>query len=128
MDIVLICALSITACAVCKLLEKESREFSFLITACVAALIMLLIVTDISDIANTIESLLRKISIDEEFSEILFKSIGICFLSTLACDLCKDCNENAMASNVKIFGRITVLLLAMPLYSSVISLIDEMLG
>ena len=89
---------------------------------------MLLIVTDISDIANTIESLLRKISIDEEFSEILFKSIGICFLSTLACDLCKDCNENAMASNVKMFGRITVLLLAMPLYSSVISLIDEMLG
>ncbi len=128
MDIVLICALSITACAVCKLLEKEAREFSFLITACVAVLIMLLIVTDLSDIADTIESLLRKISIDEEFSEILFKSIGICFLSTLACDLCKDCNENAMASNVKMFGRITVLLLAMPLYSSVISLIDEMLG
>lgn len=128
MDIVLICALSIVACAVCKLLEKESKEFSFVITASVAVIITLLLVSDISDITDTIESLLKKISIDKEFSEILFKSIGVCFITSLTCDLCKDCNENAMASNVKMFGRITVLLLAMPLYSSVISLIDEMLG
>ncbi len=128
MDIVLISALSIVACVICKLLEKESREFSFVITASVAIIITLLLISNISDITDTIESLLKKISIDEEFSEILFKSIGVCFISSLACDLCRDCNENAMASNVKMFGRVTVLVLAMPLYSSVISLIDEMLG
>ncbi|MCC8192987.1 MAG: stage III sporulation AC/AD family protein [Ruminococcus sp.] len=128
MDIILICALSIVACAVCKLLEKEAHEFSFIITASVAVLIMIILVSNVSDITKTVESLLNKISIDKEFSEILFKSIGVCFITSLSSDLCKDCGESAMASNVKMFGRITVLLLAMPLYSSVISLIDEMLG
>lgn len=128
MDIIMISALCITACITIKLLEKESREFSFVITAGVCTLIMTLLISDLTEITDMISSLLKKIKIDSSLSEILFKSIGICFLTTIASDLCNDCGEGAMSSNVKMFGRITVLLLAMPLYSSVISLIDEMLG
>ncbi len=128
MDIILIAALCITACVISKLLEKETREFSFVITVGVCVLIMTLLISDLTDITDMISSLLNKISIDSSYSEILFKSIGICFLTTIASDLCNDCGERAMSSNVKMFGRITVLMLALPLYSSVISLIDEMLG
>lgn len=128
MDIILISALCIAACIISKLLEKESREFSFAVTAGVCVLAAVLIISDIADVTDTVSSLMRKIDLDEEYSKILFKSIGVCFLGTLASDLCRDCGESAMSSNVKMFSRVTILILALPLYSSVISLIDEMLG
>ena len=37
---------------------------------------------------------------------ILFKSLGICYIVQLASDYCKDCGENALASQVTLAGKL----------------------
>lgn len=128
MDVVLISALCICACIMVKLLQRDAAEFSFLIILSVTAIITALAVADISDIADTIDSLFTKINLNEDYSSILFKSVGVCVLASVAADLCRDCGENALASGVSLFCRVTLLVLSMPLYSRVISLVDQMLG
>ena len=98
MDIIMISALCITACIIIKLLEKESREFSFVITAGVCTLIMTLLISDLTEITDMINSLLKKIKIDSSLSEILFHNYCKRSVQRLrrGCDVlkCKNVRED----------------------------------
>ncbi|MDD7295461.1 MAG: stage III sporulation AC/AD family protein, partial [Oscillospiraceae bacterium] len=56
------------------------------------------------------------------YLEMLWKSIGICYLTGIAADLCRDSGESAMASVAELWGRITLLVLMLPMAKSLLEL------
>ena len=54
---------------------------------------------------------------------ILFKIIGITYLSEFCAGLCRDAGYNAIASQVEMAGKISLILLSMPVLMSVIDLV-----
>ena len=59
--------------------------------------------------------------------EVLFKSLGIAFLTHITAELCRDCGENTVASGVETLGKLEILLLCLPLIGAVMDTVGEIL-
>lgn len=59
---------------------------------------------------------------------ILLKMIGITYLSELSSGLCRDAGANALATQVELFGKLSILVLSMPVLTALLESIDYFLG
>ena len=64
----------------------------------------------------------RQAGAEEESLQVLFRSLGICVITQLAADTCRDAGESAIASRVELAGRVAVLLCALPLVQQLLEL------
>lgn len=62
------------------------------------------------------------------YIKILVKTIGIAYLAEISSDLCKDAGANTLASQIELFGKLSILVLCMPVMSSLLETIDYFLG
>ena len=58
----------------------------------------------------------------------LSKGIGICIVTELAAETCKDAGESALCSAVLLTGKTALLLLCLPLMESLLTVLREVLG
>lgn len=63
-----------------------------------------------------------------EYGEVLFKALGISYLTYVTSQICRDCGETSIASGVENVGRIELLLLALPLFGDIVSSLEVMLS
>lgn len=59
---------------------------------------------------------------------ILFKALGISFITSTCSDLCRDCGENAIASKLEFFGKCEIIAVSLPLIKEITSLITEVMS
>ncbi len=122
--IVSIAGLCIVAAILCKLFSSEGKEYALYIKIAAAALIMSSVIIYISPIADTIRHIYEKAGADKEYLTILFKALGICYITQFACDMCKDSGENALASHAELAGKISLMLIALPLIDTLADMVD----
>lgn len=127
MNIIMICGLCITAAVLCKVVEKDTKEFAVIISIAAVVLVLLSVITRISEITQVIEDLFAQAQIPEEYGEILFKSVGICYITQIGSDCCKDCGESNLAFSVEIAGKISILALTIPAMKALIVIIENLL-
>ena len=74
-------------------------------------------------IAAKLDEIIGRSNIDSEYITILFKALGICYITQFSADICRDCNETAIASAAEILGKIQLIVLALPLFEQLIDVI-----
>lgn len=62
------------------------------------------------------------------YIKLLLKVLGITYLSEISANLCKDAGAATMASQIELFGKLSILVLCMPIVTSLIQTIDHFLG
>lgn len=62
------------------------------------------------------------------YIKILVKIIGITYLSEFSSDLCRDAGANTLATQVELFGKLSILVLCMPILTSLLETVDYYLG
>ena len=63
-----------------------------------------------------------------QMQEILWKALGICYITGIAGDLCQDCGESALAKTVELWGRLSLVLLSLPLLETLLRTVTEVLS
>ena len=53
---------------------------------------------------------------------LLLKALGVSVLTQLAADACRDSGETALSNKVELAGKVTILLLCLPLVKAMIQL------
>ena len=74
-------------------------------------------------IASYIDRLTAYVSVNISYIDVILKMIGIAYICRFSSDICKDAGCNAMASQVEMAGKITLILLSMPILMGVIDLV-----
>jgi stage III sporulation protein AD len=128
MDVFVIAAAAVVTAALAILLKQHRPELAMLLTLAGSVLILLIILSKAAPFVDTLGRFLDGTGLPGEYGAIIFKSLGICFLTQLAADTCKDAGETALASKMELGGKIAVLLLALPLFEKVISLAGGLIG
>lgn len=128
MKIISIAAICIISTALCKLFENRSKEYGLFIRIIVSVGIIAAVIIYVSPIAETVNNIFIRTGADERYVNVLFKALGICYLTQFTYDVCKDSGENAMATQVEIAGKITLMLIALPLFSSLTNIITKLMG
>lgn len=123
-----------TAAAVCivaaifaTLLKQYCREQALfcVIGACVA--VGIAAIAYLTPIAERVSALFQRTGLPDAYLEILWKALGICYLTGIAGDLCQDCGESALARTVELWGRLSLVLLSLPLLETLLQTVTEVL-
>ena len=109
------------------MLRNHSPAFSLFLSLAAGAFLLLGCVGDLKNILSGMERLLSKTNIETAFFGILLKTLGICYLSQFAGDLCRDAGETALAGYVELAGKITVVGLSLPLITKVVETVVKLI-
>jgi stage III sporulation protein AD len=63
----------------------------------------------------------------DEYMSVMLRALGICVLCRVCSDVCRDCGESTLASTVESAGKITMVLLAMPIVKQIIEYARQLL-
>ena len=128
MEIINIAVICIISTVMCKIFESKSKEYGLFIRILTSAGIIAAVIIYVSPIVETVNNIFIQTGANEEYVNILFKALGICYLTQFTYDVCKDSNENAMATQVEIAGKITLVLIALPLFTSLTDVITNLMN
>mgnify|MGYP001018304118 CR=1 FL=1 len=119
MNIVGIAGIAICAAIVAAMLRRYNQEYAITIVIAAGIIILIEMLSSLAPAIRQIQTLLSSAGLSSSYALILFKTLGICFLAQFAADSCRDAGENALASKVELAGKITIVILALPLFEKI---------
>ena len=102
-------------------------EYGIMISVVVCIFIFGYSLLRISDIIEIVDRLSGMTSISKDYIKILLKITGITFVSEISSDIAKDCGYLAVANQVQIFGKLTVLVVSLPVFTEPIYAVTSLL-
>lgn len=103
-------------------------EYSLWIVAAAALIISGMILTKLEAVVESIRFIQEYFSAYGSYIKILIKIIGITYLAEISSDLCKDAGASVLASQIELFGKLSILVLCMPVLVSLLETIKSFLG
>ena len=88
------------------LLRQYKPEYAVFVSLAVGILIIGMLCSQLLPIFDELKEMLSKASLSLEYIGILIKSLGVCYLTQLASDACRDAGETAISSKLELAGKI----------------------
>lgn len=127
MDIVKIIGVGLISLIIIIIVRQYKPEFTLYVSLLAGAIILLFIMDKIEGIIDLLTSLSNKTAINNEFLTLLIKITGIAFLTEFAVSICKDTGESAIANKVDMGGKVIIISMSIPIISSLLETIIEIL-
>lgn len=128
MNMIAIVGLCIVAAAISVVLRQYKPEYALLVSLGTGIAILLMVVGAFQPLLDQLEKVVAMTQMPEEYLQILFKSLGVCMITQIASDVCKDAGESAISTKVETAGRIAVLLISLPLFEKVLSIAQSLVA
>lgn len=109
-------------------IKNIKQEYAVWILLGVGVLLSFFVVGKLEMIVEELQFLRSYFSSYGSCLKLLLKIIGITYLAEISADLCKDAGANALASQIELFGKLSILVLCMPIMTSLLETIDYFLG
>ena len=116
MDTVRLLAFAVTGALVAAALRRIKPEFSLAAGLLAAFAALTAALAALSPALTLFRSLADAIPNGTEYLTALMKAAGAAILSSLASDVCLDCEERALSKTCLLIGRLSVLLASLPIF------------
>lgn len=127
MEIIKIIGIALISLIIIILLKQYKPEFAIYISLLTGVLILILVMDKLTGILNLLQTISNKASVNNKFLTILIKITGIAFLSEFAVSICKDVGEGAIASKIELGSKIIIISMSIPIISSLLEIILDIL-
>ena len=127
MDIVKVIGIGLIALIIIIIVRQYKPEFTLYVSLLAGALILLFIMNKLEGIIDLLTTLSSKTAINNEFLVLLIKITGIAFLTEFAVSLCKDTGESAIANKIDMGGKVIIVSMSIPIISSLLETVVEIL-
>ena len=125
-DIFTISGIGIISAAIVIILRQYRPEFAFAAALLAGILIILTSLSYFTEIFVFIKRLVSVSGIDSEKFEILLKCFGICVVTKIASETCKDCGLESISSKIDFSGKTIILISSLPLFSEILEVIEKL--
>ncbi len=102
------------------ILRQQKPEFGLVVTICAGGILMAAIIDGllpaVKDIGNMISG-----TVAAGYLPPVLKAFGVCLVTRLAADICRDAGQQTVASHVETAGKLAMLVIALPLLSTVLN-------
>lgn len=128
MEIIQIVALGIIATILVVILKQSNQPtFAIVVSIVTGLMIFFMIIDKLRYVINTLGDLSRSVNIEFTYFTIILKIIGIAYIVEFGAQISRDAGEEAIASKIELGGKITIMVLAMPILLALIDLITKIL-
>ncbi|MCR5599375.1 MAG: hypothetical protein K6G33_01335 [Ruminococcus sp.] len=109
------------------LLKQYCSEQSLLISTAVCTAVFFAAVVMLDVPLNEIREIFVSAGVPESSISLVFKALGICCITHISAELCRDSGEGAMGAAAELWGRAAVTVLSLPIMKNFLLLIDKLL-
>ena len=127
MDIVKIVGIGIIAVIIITIIKQYKPEFAIYVSILAGIIIFFMVFENLSGIIDLINDLTLKSNVNSDFIKILLKITGIAFLAEFAVQICMNLGESALANKVDLGGKVIIISLSIPILSSLIETVVQIL-
>ncbi|MBQ2935119.1 MAG: stage III sporulation protein AD [Lachnospiraceae bacterium] len=120
MDVVKIGVLGLAGVMLALQFKSVKPEISIYMGLAVGIVIFCFSVDGLLGILDKIQSLQSYIKSGEGYFGLLFKAVGVTYICEFTAAVCKDAGYGAVAGQIEIFGKLTVLFMGMPALLAII--------
>ena len=109
-------------------LRTQRPELAVCLSLLAAALTVGMLLGELSPLITTLRRMTALGGIDDSGLAVVLRGAGICLVTQLAADTCRDAGDTALAGKAELAGRVLLLLLAVPLYEQILTLVVTMVN
>ena len=109
------------------LLKSTKPELSFAVTVTGVIVILMFVVDMLQNTVNILSTIASITGIENGLIKILLKIVGVGYLTEFSAGILNDFGSNAVADKVILGGKLTILILSLPMIESVLKLMSGFL-
>ena len=128
MDILKIAVLGIAGMLLGILLKEQKKEYELFVMLGVSLCIFYFIMSKLELVLSVINRMQDYVRLDTGYIAILIKMIGITYVAEFSSNLCKDAGYQAVAGQIEMFGKLSILVISMPVLLVLLETIGEVLS
>lgn len=107
--------------------KGQKSEYGIYIALAASVLIFGMGIGKIEIILAALEEIQGYIQIKEAYISLLIKIVGITYVAEFASELCKDAGYGAVAGQIEVVGKLTILTISMPVLMALLRTINGFL-
>ena len=127
MDIIKVIGIAFLTLIFTIILKQYRKDFAIYVVIIGGALILLSSLETFKNIIDFINRLSNKSNISSDFIKLLIKITSISILLEFAISICKDSGESAIANKIDLGGKIIVISMSIPVISTMLNGLLELL-
>lgn len=104
-------------------LRTQRPELAVGLSLLAGVLVVVFLLRQIIPLAGTVRRMAVLGGITEGSFAAVFRAAGVCLLTQIVADTCRDAGEGALAGKAELAGRVLLLLLTVPLFEQILHLI-----
>lgn len=97
-------------------------EYSFLTRLAVIAIVSVALVSAVTAVIDYVGDFSLVTGMENDYIKIGIKILGISIITQTASDVCKDCGEQALSTQVEFVGRIALIGISLPMIERLVEL------
>ncbi len=107
--------------------KREKPEIAISICIVISLIIFFSIADQLELLVSSIREIGNYIDVDGTYIATLIKMLGITYVAEFASGICKDAGYQTIATQIEMFGKITILVLSIPILLALLRTIQEFL-
>lgn len=127
MEIIKIAALALTAVVLIVLVKHYKPEFGIFVTLGCSVLILYFLIDSLRYAFSYMSDIYARLDYGKTYFPVIIKVLAIAYITEFTSQLCKDAGESSIASKVELAGKIIIFCVAIPVFASILNLVEELL-
>ena len=127
MNILSVCALGIVGAIFAITVKNIRPEFAVVISLVTGVIILLHLISDIGEVFYRVEAIAENYDINSGYFKIAVKVCTIAYITQFAKELCRDCGESAIGTKIELCGKVSIIIMSMPIISGFLNSVAELL-
>lgn len=128
MDVIKIAMIGVCGVILAGILKQAGSQLYVVLGLAVSVLIIFYITARLSVIISQVEHIRQYVSFGSEYIGIIFRVIGITYVTQFAADMCRDSGNSAIAGQIELFCKVTIAAISMPLVMALFETVTSCLG
>lgn len=123
MQLLQVVGIGIVATVIIIILRIQKPEIAVQASIVTGVVIFMLLASKLSAVIDLLGSYADKADIKPIYFTTVLKITGIAYIAEFGAEVCRDAGESAIASKIELAGKVTIVVLAVPIITSLLDLI-----
>ena len=122
-----IISIAIITCVACLIVKPIRSDFAIFISIVGGIIVLFYSLSYLSQIFDVFNNIFSISGINTSLYSIILKIIGIGYLTEFTAGICHDTGNPSLADKVLLGGKIVILVMAIPIVTSILQIVVELL-
>ena len=127
MDVIQVASLAVAGVLLAVQFKSGKTEYGIYLGAALSILIFFQILGKLNVILEVLKTIGEFLPLNKIFAGTLLKMLGITYVAEFSASICQDAGYQTIARQIEILGKLTILVMSMPILLALLQTIREFL-